>query len=458
MTAIMKNISRIIAISGFMAANILATAQNLNSGYFVDNYTYRYQLNPAYANERNFISMPAAGNIDLGLTGTLNLTDVLYTYNGKTVLFSNPNISAAEVMGNIGDKNTLTTNIRETILAGGFKGMGGYNTISLSARADIGVMVPGSLFGLVKEGISNRTYDIRNVGASAMGYGELALSHSHDIGKSGLRIGAAVKFLVGVANIDAHFNQADLTLGTDNWSVTSDADVYVNLGGFEYDHKYSDRLGRDYVSGFNMDGNSDKIGPNGFGVAFDLGVTYKWRDFTFSAAALDLGFLSFSNTKYATTGGRQTFNTDDHVFNPSDMDGSWDEFIGGFDKLYQMQDKGNIGSRSRTLDATLNVGVEFALPVYRKLSFGLLSSTRFAGDYGWTEARLSANIAPAKCFSAGINFAAGTYGYGVGWLLNYSYTGFNLFVGMDNTYYKFAKQGVPLHSNMSVNFGINFPF
>lgn len=459
MYAIMKNIIRAIAFSGIMATALPVVAQNTNSAYFVDNYTYRYQLNPAYGNDKNFVSMPALGNFNFGMEGSLNLTDVLYNYNGKTVLFSNPNIPASTVLKNIGDKNTISSSIRESIMSVGFKALGGYNTVSLGARANVGVMVPGSLFRLVKEGISNRTYDIRNVGVNALGYAELGLNHSHDLGAivPGLRVGASVKFLIGIASVDGRFNQADLTLGTDEWTVTSDADVYVNLGSFEYEKKYNDKSKRDYVSGFNMDGNGS-VGPNGFGLAFDLGATYKWNDLTFSLAALDLGFLSFSGTKYATTNGPQTFNTDEHIFQPSDMDSSWDEFLGDFEKLYQLEDKGDIGSRTRGIGATLNVGVEYALPLYRKLTFGLLSSTRFQGDYTWTEARISANVAPVKCFSAGINFAAGTYGCAFGWILNYSSTGFNLFLGMDNTYCKLAKQGVPLRSNMAVNLGINFPF
>ena len=455
----MKNIIRAIAFCGIFATAFSATAQNTNSGYFVENYTYRYQLNPAYDNERNFVSMPALGNINFGLDGSLNLNEVLYYRNGKTVLFSSPLVSADEVMKHIGTKNTINANIRETILAGGFKAFGGYNTVSIGARADIGVKVPGELFNLVKNGITNDNYDIHHVGLSALGYAELAFNHSRDLGKilPGLRVGAAVKFLIGMASVDARFNRADLSLGTDEWTVTSDADVYVNLGKFQYDKKYNDKSNREYVSGFNMDGNGS-VSPNGFGLAFDLGATYKWQDFTFSLAALDLGFVSFSGTKYATTGGPQTFNTDDHIFNPSDLDSSWDDFLGDFDKLYQLEDRGEIGSHTRGLGATLNIGVEYTFPLYKKLTFGFLNSTRINSSYSWSEARFSANVAPVKCFSAGINFAAGTYGCAFGWLLNYSYTGFNIFVGMDNTYCKLAKQGVPLRSNTAFNFGINFPF
>lgn len=454
----MKNIIRAIAFSGIMATTLSVAAQNTNSGYFVDNYTYRYQLNPAYANNQNFVAMPGLGNVNLGMSGSLNLTDIFYVRDGRTVLFSSPLVSSAAAMSNISNKNVMNVNLRETILAGGFKAWGGYNTVTLGVRSDISTMVPGSLFELVKEGIGNHRYDIHNVGLSGLGYAELAFNHSHDIkALPGLRIGAAVKFLVGMASVDARFNRADLNLGVDDWTVTSNADVYVNLGKFQYERDYNDKNRTEYVSGFNMDG-SGSISPNGFGVAFDLGLTYKWHDWSFSAAALDLGFVTFSDTKYATTGGTRTFNTDSHIFEPSDMEDSWDNFFGDFQKLYQLEDRGVIGRHTRGLNATLNFGIEYTLPVYRKLTFGFLSSTRVFGHYSWSEGRFSANIAPCKCFSAGVNFAVNTYGVGFGWLLNYSYTGFNLFVGMDNTRFKFAKQGVPLNSNMAVNVGINFPF
>lgn len=123
-----------------------------------------------------------------------------------------------------------------------------------------------------------------------------------------------------------------------------------------------------------------------------------------------------------------------------------------------MDDMGNTGGRTQALAATLNFGAEYTFPLYRPLKFGLLNTTRIAGQFTWTDFRLSANVAPCKIFSAGVNMSAGTYGVGFGWLLNLHPKGFNLFLGMDRTLGKTAKQGLPLSSNASVNLGINFPF
>lgn len=440
-----------------------ATAQNTNSGYFLDNYIYRYQMNPAFGNSDNFVSMPGLGNLNVAMQGNLQLSSVLFNRNGNTVLFTNPLVSVEDALSGIHDRNHLGSNIKVNILSGGFKAFGGYNTVSINAVADVNTVIPGSFFSLAKEGLTNKTYDISDLRANAMGYTEIAFGHSREIKQlPGLRVGAAMKFLIGVANFDAYFNNAHLTLGQDEWIATTNAEIYANIGGFEFEHDINETTGREYVSGANLDGDGS-VGPNGFGLAFDLGAEYRWTDFSFSIAATDLGFISFSNTRHATTNGDQTINTNAYTFNADDdatnsFENEWDRLKGDLDKLYQLQDRGDIGSRSRSLHATLNIGVGYEFPLYRKLHFGLLSSTRIAGKYTRTEARLSANVNPVKCFSADVNLVCGTYGVGFGWLLNLHTKGFNMFLGMDRTLGEVSKQFVPLNSNASVNFGINFPF
>lgn len=460
----MKTISKYIVASALATVMTApAVAQNTNSGYFLDDYTYRYQMNPALGNDKNFVSMPALGDLNLAMRGNLHLSSVLFNRDGRTVLFTNPLVSVEEALKGIHDRNHLGTNIKLNVLSGGFKAFGGYNTVSINAVANVNAVIPGTFFELAKQGLSNRTYDITDLRASALGYAEIALGHSRDITPvPGLRVGMNLKFLVGIASMEAYFNNAHLTLGHDSWEAVTNADVYVNVGGFQYETKINEDTHRKYVSGANLDGDGS-IGPNGFGLAFDLGAEYQWRDFKFSAAVLDLGFINFSDTKFATTGGDRTVNTNAYIFN-ADSDAAnsfsneWKRLRSNLDELYQLSDMGNMGGRTRTLGATLNVGVDYTFPLYRKLHFGLLSSTRLAGQYGWTEMRLSANVHPVKCFSADANVAVGTYGAAFGWMLNLHTTGFNLFLGMDHTLGSVAKQFVPLNSNASVNFGINFPF
>ncbi|MCI7476465.1 MAG: DUF5723 family protein, partial [Prevotella sp.] len=96
--------------------------------------------------------------------------------------------------------------------------------------------------------------------------------------------------------------------------------------------------------------------------------------------------------------------------------------------------------------------------LYRKLKFGLLSSTRFNGKYTWTEGRLSANVSPLKWIDGGINFALNSYTASCGWVLNVHPKGFNMFIGMDHILGNMSKEFIPLSSNASVNLGFNVTF
>lgn len=453
-----RNIKTIVAAAGLLAACATAEAQNTYSAYFLDNYLYRSEMNPAFGNESNYVGFPALANMNIGMEGNLHLKNVLFNVNGKTSLFTNPNVSVEEVMSGIHDKNRLGANIKLNILNGGFKAWGGYNSIAVNVRADVNAQIPGSLFSLLKEGISNQTYDISNFRANAVGYGEIVLNHSRDIKQvPGLRVGASVKFLLGYGQVDARFDEASLTLGQDSWNIRSNALIRASVKGLSYKTDYNDDAQREYVSGAELDGT----GLNGFGMAFDLGAQYKWRDFRFSAALLDLGFISWSNTSVASTQGVREVQTSRYEFDVTGDDDSkeWDRLKNDLTALYQMDDLGNQGGRTTSLAATLNFGAEYTLPYYRNLTFGLVNSTRIQGAYTWTQFRVSANVRPVKFLSASANLAMGTYGVGFGWLLNVNPgKGASIFLGMDHTLGKLAKQGVPLNSNAKVNLGINFPF
>lgn len=453
-----------VIISAAMAAMILLPtalrAQDLSSGYFVEDYTYRYQMNPAFGNSQNFISMPALGNLNVGLHGNLGISDVLYNVDGKTTTFMNPKLSSDEVLKNINDVNRIGTLDKIGILSAGFKAFGGYNTVSINAVADVSVKVPGEMFNLLKNGVANKTYDLGDLRASGVAYGEIAFGHSRQVMK-GLRVGTTLKFMLGGGYMDAHMRNANLVLGENEWTVTTDADLRSSVKGLTYKTKVNDRTGHRYVNGIDVDGT----GLNGFGMALDLGAVYETpvKGLTVSLALLDLGFISWNNDMLATTNGEKTFTTDKYTFNadddaPNSFSKEWDRLRDDFSAIYELDDMGDQGGRTSMPHATLNIGVQYALPMYNKLTFGLLNTTRLAGDFTTTDFRLSANIAPCRIFSGGVNLGVGTFGASFGWVANLHLTGFNFFLGMDRVPGKLCKQGVPLSSNAQVTMGINFPF
>ena len=454
---------RTIIITACLSVNSVF-GQQLSSGYFTDGYFYRHEMNPAIDNPQGYISLPALGNVNIGMKGNVALSDFIYVRDGKTVLFMNPSVSTDEFLDNIKDKNRINADVKVSFLSLGFKAIKGYNTIALNLRSNVNGVLPGELFRMAKEGPKNQVYDLSSTSFHADAFLELALGHSHKLDNH-WQVGAKLKFLIGGANIDAKFNHARFELSDNYWTAVTDADVQTSIKNMAY--KKEEKLRgpegeqtlHEYVSGIDTDG----FGINGFGVAFDLGACYRLNnDWNFGLSVVDLGFIRWKNNMLATTDGRKTVTTDDYVFSADDnasnsFSKEWNRFTEGLSSLYELEDKGDQGCRTRTLGATVNVSAEYSCPFYRSLSFGLLNTTKIQGDFSWTEFRLSANVTPVKYFSATVDFAEGSFGPALGMLLNLHPKHFNFYVGMDYTFWSLTKQGVPTSSKCNANIGVNFP-
>lgn len=442
-----------------MALGALSASAQSRSAYFLDNYAYGYQLNPSKGFAHNgYFAFPALGSLNVGVSGNVGVDNFVFPLqNGKTGLFLNPEISADKFLGGLKNNCRLGIDLRETILAFGFKGLGGFNNVSISAVANAQVRVPKDLFAFCKEGITNRTYEIGRIGVHADAYAEIALNHSHDLSKvlPGLRIGGTFKFMMGVGNADAQLQRADLELLPNAWRAVTNGYIRCNVAGLRYTTDTND-VGREYIDGVEMD-NFSPI--NGYGIAFDLGATWKMnQDWEFALAFNDLGFISWKNDMYASTGGDHVLDITSPTLDPNDFDSYLDELSDKVTELYQFEDMGNQGGHTRALEATMNLSAKYTLPQYRKLTFGFLNTTRMAHRFAWTDFRLSATVQPMKWIGATINYGIGTFGNHFGWMLNICPKGFNLFLGMDHTLGKFSKEYIPLQSNMQLSLGLNFPF
>lgn len=192
-------------------------------------------------------------------------------------------------------------------------------------------------------------------------------------------------------------------------------------------------------------------------------------DWTVSAALLDLGFIGWSNNMQAVN--RQTsfeFNgfhdvavkKEDAMGNPKDnsLESQGDRYADQIADFANLSSDGDKGSRSTGIGATMNFGCEYTLPAYRQLKFGFLSSTRINGKYSWTDARLSANVAPLSWLDGGMSFSVNSFTASMGWVINAHPKGFNFFIGMDHILGKTSKEFIPLSSNASLNLGMNVTF
>lgn len=474
----MKTLAKYIFAAAMVSVSGNLMAQGLNSGYFTDDYKFRHNMNPAFGNEQNYVSMPALGNLNVRTQGNFGLGDVLFDNprygidsDKKKTTFLNPYISIDEALkGFSTGNNRINADVDITLLSAGFKGFGGYNTISIDARTNVGVALPYSLFEFAKN-TGNKTYEMDDIDVHAQSFVQLAFGHSRNIGDK-LRVGAKLKLLFGAARGDVKITglRADLA-GEDKWTMSGKAIANVSMKGFQYkekekEYKQDGKGTYRYVNDLDVDG----AGIGGFGMAVDLGATYKINDdWTVSAALIDLGFIGWSNNMQAVN-KQETFEFDgfhDIAVNKNDKDGNQkdnsfasqgDRYSDQLSNFANLSDDGDKGSRTSGIGATLNFGCDYTFPLYRKLHFGFLSSTRINGKYSWTEGRLSANVAPLKWIDGGVNFAVNSFTASCGWVLNVHPKGMNVFIGMDHILGKMSKEFIPLSSNASVSMGFNVAF
>ncbi len=459
----MKRKLYIFAAVSMMFCTHTAEAQNLSSAYFADGYAFGHQLNPAKEYDRKgYFSMPIFSNLNIGTKGNIGLKDILYKNpNGDgLVTFLHPSISADEALGNFSNNNKLLMDMRMDILSFGFHAFKGYNTVTLSARTNFGVNVPKEFFGLAKS-LENKDYDFSDMGMNLSAWAEVGLGHSHQINDA-WRVGGKLKLLVGGGYAKMNLDNVHLDLsGEDQWTATADASAEIGVKGFAWGEKGSDGE----IDFDNIDVESPGIG--GFGAALDLGAEWDLGEqglvqgLKVSAAVLDLGFIKWNNVAMAKNSGEEfVFNGFQNIKiedgDGVDIDDQIDDLGDDFEKLLNMEAVDGSG-KARMLGATLNIGVEYALPMYKKLSFGLLSTTHIQGQYTWNEERLGFTLSPAKAFEISANVGVGTFGANVGWLINFHPRGFSLFLGSDHCLGKFTKQYVPMRSSYNVNMGIVFP-
>lgn len=473
-----------ILTAAFVSGIAAASAQNvLKSGYFMDSYTYRHQMNPAFASNRSYFSIPAIGNFNLGTQSNMGISTFVYPVNGQLTTFMNKNVSTGEFLGNLKENNRFRIGASLPVFTVGAWGkLGGFTTVELNVKLDAAVNLPYDLFSFMKNAGAQRHYDIAGIGARGTGYLELAIGHAHKI-TDNLNIGAKVKFLAGAANVKANIDKMSIDLTEEMWSVNASGSAKYSIPAMHIPTKGETGTAenisdRDLLDFDNISFDSDDIVKSifsgiGYGLAFDLGATYSFnggilQGLNLSAAVLDLGFMSWGKMNTAVTDSKPwTFDGFDDLSLESGKDNSlenqMDALGDDFANLVRLKkgdsEKGGIDM----LACTVNIGAEYEMPFYRRLSFGILSTTRIYGNHSSSEGHFAVNIEPVDWFGFTTNYGISTFGSSWGALLNFSFPGFGLFIGADSIPLNYTPGiegigiGVPYKKmNLNLNFGLNF--
>ena len=465
----MKKSLRYMAAALTLAAATLPTsAQELRTSYFMETSNFRHQMNPALLDSPYFGMF--FSNINLGMTGNIGAKQFIFDTNGldgytgnyRYTTFMDPNVDAKTFLNKLHDKNRFDLYLNYNLFSVGFKAWGGVNLLELNLRSNTNLTLPKGLFEFAKTAGEKEHYEFGGLGMRTQNYMEIALGHSRDINKQ-WRVGGKLKFLLGAAYADFTADKVTLDMTEDYWRVQSDAQLKASLMKCDVIHedpsKNSDD-GRPRIKELDNFGFS----LPGFGMALDLGATYKpIKDLTLSLAITDLGFISWKNTHHASSRGDYPFDGFDNIYiggdkeQTEDIEDQFDKIGDDLEKMFSVYDDG-MKKATQALAATINVGAEYKLPAYDKLKFGFLYTSRIHGKYSWHQGMLNVGVRPAKWFECNVNGAVTSTGVTAGGALSLKAPHFNFFIAADRFFSKMGKQGVPLNSsNGNITFGMTFP-
>ena len=249
----------------------------------------------------------------------------------------------------------------------------------------------------------------------------------------------------GLLELEERMNDLKMTMNQEKWEVTGKGDLYASSPALRFSHNDNGEISLD-----SFDLNREKIAPAGYGGALDLGFTWNViHDLTVSAAVLDLGAIYWIRNFVAHTAeSGYSWTPSDKPIDPmgSDVQRELDRMGNALSGLFRFKDAG-AGSAVKMLPWRMNIGAEYRMPFYDRLSVGALYTGRMGDIFSRHTGRFSVNWNPADFFSLSTSTALSNFGESIGFAMNLHPGGINLMVGCD--YIPFRVVNVsPLFKNM----------
>ncbi|GHU79571.1 hypothetical protein FACS1894145_4000 [Bacteroidia bacterium] len=385
-------------------------AQTVRSDYFLNNSQTRSSMNPAFRPNQGYLGVPFLSDIGVSTyTNSLNLDHLVFERNGERVTFLHPAVSTSDFLSNLSDKNYLDVNAHYKFFTlGWYNKSKGFWTVELGARTVADINIPRSVFDLMKGGFSENEneaidYSILNLRASATVYAEAAVGYSKSLLEDQLQLGAKVKILLGIGNMELNVERLDISTLNGEWVARSKATLAGAMKGIRPEYN-----GNSQFKTVEVDG----AGLSGYGAGLDIGGAYKFLDNRahVSLALTDLGFISWSknNSMHLTAPETEVRIKPEGLGSlegENDLTGQFDVFKNDLREVINFKDSGK-GGRSTALRTNVNVGL--AYEVWKNnLSLGVLSST-YMGYHTVSEFTVSANYNPVdiQWLSTALSYSA----------------------------------------------------
>ncbi len=303
---------RTYILAALMAAITLsASAQQVNTLYFLENAPMRHTINPAFQPvSKGYLSISPLGWMSISFgNNSLTLSDVLMVdpATGHTITPMHPNGDKEKFLNKLKSVSLVNGEVTMSLLNMGFRIKDkGFLTIGLTERVQFGSTQPKSMMEFwMRGGMTDitggvNTYDLSKLGFSVTGYTELSGGYSHQLNDQ-WTIGGKLKFLMGqfYSNLNAKNLAIDAT--SESWHIRGnmDFDIAGPLNSEYLSEQLNNKSIQEVIDGqfkgseiFDIDNIMNTLKPTGYGAAIDFGFTYKpIENLQISAALVDLGFI-----------------------------------------------------------------------------------------------------------------------------------------------------------------------
>ncbi|MDB4082649.1 DUF5723 family protein [Vicingaceae bacterium] len=290
------------------------------------------------------------------------------------------------------DENFLSFNTKIDLISFGFK-VGKRTQIMLNATENINMRFnyTKDLATFIHKGnlaYDDNTADFTGTAFSANYYREYGISLSHQLTNK-LRLGARLKYLYGIANLDTKRSDLKLTTDPNTYALTATSDILINTSG------NTDILSSSSMTG--EDGFLSGSGNRGFGI--DLGMNYELNEkLSLNASVVDLGFINWNTntTNYLIDKGQSYFDgIEINAFSPQDDTtgtSPYDRLVDSLEVAFNVQESND--SYTNPLVGRIYMGANYKYN--ERLVFGGLIQSEFYKRNIKPSLTLSANYKATK--------------------------------------------------------------
>lgn len=478
----MKKLTKVVLSTALILASATGAfaQQNFRTAYFIDGYAQRYKFNPAFAYERNFVSL-ALANTNASFESNASLSSMIAIPKDlKAQSFMSAEFPMESFMSKLNDVNKLNAGVGVDLLTAGFWTGKIFHTIDLSVRGDMSVSIPKDVLQMMKNCASGQEFKVGDVNGAFSAWLEAGYGISGEV-YDGVRLGARVKFLAAAGRMDMSSHNTVLTPdGVNKWTVTSENEMHTYFPGgmrFVTHGEHGDVTPGNPIYDFVKFKDMQKPASTGeyfkkipgYGMSVDFGLSADFAEyFNISASVSDLGFIKWGrhraaynpSTPWTFTGFDGNLPAEKSLKDQfSDINDMLDEC---YAFVYDDGCKGEnyLAAKIELLTVNANLGFRAKMPFYDRLSLGLLGTYRHNNYVQMYEGRFNATVSPLDWLDLAVDYAYSNFGHSAGFAANFHCKGINVFFGTDSLIPIFAmKKGIPQSkTNTNLTFGVNVAF